>query len=100
MTTKNNHASDARSLRRHILMTSVLFVALTAIGIIPLLLIEQDRRATKRRDLNDFGTVVAQSLERQLERSISKSCEPFPLSAHEGVPSWYSGKPLWCHQEG
>ncbi len=59
-------------------MAFFLFVALTAIGMILVLVMERDRRAEHRRDLNDFVTVVAQSLERQLQRSLSST---FTLAA-------------------
>ena len=54
-------------------MASLLFVTLTAIGLILVLIIELDRRADERRNLNNLGTVVASSLERQLEASLSST---------------------------
>ena len=54
-------------------MASLLFVALTAIGLIFVLTTELDRRADERQNLNNLGTVVASSLERQLEASLSST---------------------------
>jgi len=48
-------------------------LALTAIGIIAVLLVQLDRRADERSDLNGLATVLASSVERQLERSLSST---------------------------
>ena len=61
------------SQRRHLRAVFFIFVALTALGVIAVLLLEFDKRENRRKSLNEYGTAVAQSLEQQLEQSLSST---------------------------